>query len=130
MTDEVIRINVGGCLYSTTKHTLVRGPNSQLSCLVRGEDTLPDGIIRLDDGSFFIDRDGDLFTHILHYLRTEKLSLPEGFRDMARLKDEAEFYQLEGLAERCQPSPPLFSSLRPKLSNGGSYNSGETGIYF
>lgn len=48
-------------------------------------------------GKVFIDRDGVLFRYILDYLRNQNIVLPENFHEKARLRAEAEFFQLEGL---------------------------------
>ena len=52
-----------------------------------------------EDGSFFIDRDGTYFRFILNFLRTGKLTLPEGATFTKELEEEAEFYQIQGLID-------------------------------
>ena len=52
-----------------------------------------------EDGSFFIDRDGTHFRFILNFLRTGKLTLPEGATFTKELEEEAEFYQIQGLID-------------------------------
>ncbi|CAD6192507.1 unnamed protein product [Caenorhabditis auriculariae] len=98
--EDVISLNVGGVLYTTTRHTLGRDPDTLLAAVATGslspEEQLT--IIAMPDGSFFVDRDGPLFSHILHFLRTDKLSLPDNFIDAARLKDEAEFFRCDRLS--------------------------------
>ena len=37
------------------------------------------------------------FRHVLNYLRTDRLLLPDGFREVALLREEAAFYELPGL---------------------------------
>ena len=58
-----------------------------------------------EDGSVFIDRDGEHFKLILNYLRDGKL--PSGLSNDTReaLAAEAEYYQLEDLVERLTPTP-------------------------
>lgn len=56
-----------------------------------------DGIPRDSKGKIFIDRDGILFRYVLDYLRNQTVILPENFHEKARLRAEAEFFQLEGL---------------------------------
>ncbi len=58
---------------------------------------------RLADGTLFIDRDGELFAYILDYMRNGKLLLPDNFHEMARLREEVLFYQLNGLMEQLAP---------------------------
>ncbi|CAI4222232.1 unnamed protein product [Auanema sp. JU1783] len=128
MSEEIIRLNVGGASYSTTKQTLSQEPNSIFSQLNNQSSQFPNGIVKLNDGVWFIDRDGDLFSHILQYLRSGKLILPEGFREFARLRDETEFYQIESLREKLIASSPINTMNRFKMSNGGLITSGETVI--
>ena len=35
--------------------------------------------------------------HILNYLRTDRLLLPDGFREVSLLREEAAYYELPGL---------------------------------
>ncbi|WKX94399.1 hypothetical protein Q1695_011561 [Nippostrongylus brasiliensis] len=128
MTDDVIELNVGGTHYCTTRHTLTKDPDTLLYKIVCCSSSLPKGVVRLEDNKYFIDRDGLLFSHILNYLRTDKLLLPDGFTESARLKDEIEFYEIEKLRGLVGPQLVALDALKPKLSNGGLY-SGDTGGY-
>ncbi|VDN38147.1 unnamed protein product [Gongylonema pulchrum] len=100
-TSPIIRLNVGGSLFSTTRQTLLREENSiftQMLCLeFKG---LENSILVLPDGTFFIDRDGFLFAYVLEYLRLGKLILPDNFHNLTRLREEARFYRLESLEEQ------------------------------
>jgi len=49
------------------------------------------------DGSYFIDRDGTHFRHILNYLRTGQLIVPQDEIIRVELLAEADFYQIEGI---------------------------------
>ena len=57
-----------------------------------------------EDGLFFIDRDGIHFRFILNFLRTGKLTLPEGATFTKELEEEAEFYQIQGLIDALRPA--------------------------
>ncbi|CAJ0608104.1 unnamed protein product [Cylicocyclus nassatus] len=132
MADDVIELNVGGTHYSTTRQTLIKEPNTLLCKLAKSSSpSLPKGVIRLDDNKYFIDRDGTLFSHILNYLRTEKLLLPEGFKEICRLRDEADYYDIEKLREALMPQLQQLqlNYLKPKLSNGGLCTTGDSGGY-
>ena len=49
------------------------------------------------DGRIFIDRDGERFGTVLSFLRTGTcLNLPVSGAELAKLLDEAEFYQARG----------------------------------
>ena len=51
-----------------------------------------------EDGSYFIDRDGRHFHHVLNYLRDPPSFLPPASKeDAAELLKEAQYYQLTGL---------------------------------
>jgi hypothetical protein len=94
--DGVVDLNVGGTLYSTTRTTLLR-QDSMLAAMFSGRHELK----RRADGRIFIDRDGELFKYVLQYLRDGDLDvehLDQGLRK--RLKREAAFYCLPGLAEK------------------------------
>jgi len=89
-TGEPISINVGGVLYTTSVQTVMKYPDSMLGRMFGGPiPTATDG-----GGSFFIDRDGKLFRHILNFLRNDKLVLPENFAELQQLKEEVDFYQI------------------------------------
>ena len=51
---------------------------------------------------YFIDRDGKLFRHILNYMRTSRLTLPENFDEFDSLIDEAKFYELNVLIKEIE----------------------------
>ena len=51
----------------------------------------------VEDGSYFIDRDGTHFRYILNYLRTGQLIVPQDETIREELLAEAEFYQVEGI---------------------------------
>jgi hypothetical protein len=92
---SVVRLNVGGIKYYTTKSTLSKYPDNMLNRLVCGD--LPTA--KCDDGCIFIDRDGKLFEFVLGFLREDVLHLPEIFDDYHRLKMEAGFYCLFEMVE-------------------------------
>ena len=55
--EKTIKLNVGGVLYKTSLTTLVKDPNSMLAVMFSGRFELQVD----EDGSYFIDRDGELF---------------------------------------------------------------------
>lgn len=65
----------------------------------------------MNNGTIFIDRDGDLFAYILDYLRTGKLLLPENFRELARLREEVSLDK-EWIAKNSQIIRPNSTSWR------------------
>ena len=90
---STVKLNVGGHHFTTSVQTLTKDPNSMLAAMFSGKfDMKPS-----EDDTFFIDRDGTHFRFILNYLRTGKLTLPEGATFLKELLEEAEFYQIQGM---------------------------------
>ena len=91
-----VLLDVGGTKYATTIDTLTREKNTFFTALFSTQWELERDP---DDKSIFIDRDGDLFQHILAYLRTNRE--PVGILNQESLRQllivEAEYYQLHGL---------------------------------
>jgi hypothetical protein len=61
-----IVLDVGGKLYTTSLTTLCADPNSMLAAMFSGRFELDQD----EKGVIFLDRDGEYFVNILHYLRT------------------------------------------------------------
>lgn len=98
MTEDVVVLNVGGALYTTTKSTLCRFSDSMLGAMFSG------GMSTTTDtnGHYFIDRDGEVFRHVLNFLRSTRLSLPVDFNELDLLSTEADFYQIQPLISAIQ----------------------------
>ncbi|KAG2220986.1 hypothetical protein INT45_004605, partial [Circinella minor] len=90
--NEIVKLNVGGQLFVTSKTTLTRDPNSLLANLFHTQ--RPD-----EDGSYFLDRDSTYFRLVLNYLRD--LKIPQNALDDPRIMDElmqeARFYNIRDL---------------------------------
>ena len=103
--NQIINVNVGGCLYTTTLHTLLQ-KDSRLARMFDGSEPCP----KDSQGNYFIDRDGTIFRYVLNFLRTSRLNLPDGFQDFGQLAEEAEFYGvptlLQAVEERRRESTP------------------------
>ncbi|XP_020624751.1 uncharacterized protein LOC110062217 isoform X2 [Orbicella faveolata] len=103
----MLKLNVGGHLFSTSLATLNKDPGSMLHAMFSGRfDTKPS-----EDGSYFIDRDGTHFRYILNYLRTGQLVVPEDKVVRRELLTEAEFYQVEGIINELKARPFKDSSI-------------------
>jgi hypothetical protein len=94
--DEVIKLNVGGDKFTTSKQTLRSIPETFFTSLLSGR--IP--LLRDGDGSIFIDRDPKLFQVILNFLRTKELDTRDV--DLRLLRLEAEFYGVQPLVKRLQ----------------------------
>ena len=93
----VVKLNIGGTLFSTTKETLVGSGGDRCSLLARMFD-IDQHLGREEfDGGIFFDRDGLIFPFVLAYLRDGKqqvLCIPE--ERLNAVKIESEFFQLPG----------------------------------
>ncbi|XP_030762008.1 BTB/POZ domain-containing protein KCTD12 [Sitophilus oryzae] len=121
---QVIDLNVGGVVYTTSLKTLLSKQGSTLHAMFSGKETL-----EVDaKGRYFLDRDGVLFRYILDYLRDGTLVLPDCFREKERLKKEAQKYQLHSLVDimvndsRCKPPGVITVGYR------GSFQFGKDGL--
>ena len=81
-------------------------------------------ITRDTHGNYFIDRDGRLFQHILNFLRTSELSIPDGFNDLEMLKTEAIYYDVKPLIElikekECVRKPRMLEIFSPACESIG-----------
>lgn len=115
-------------MYKTTRSTLSKEADTLLANIASGSLSEDEHscVITMPDGSLFVDRDGPLFAYILHFLRTDKLSLPEQFREVARLKDEADFYRLERFSAILVTASTI---SRPRTANGYTTSGAETGVF-
>ena len=92
---SIVNLNVGGRRFTTSLQTLTKDPDSMLAAMFsRKFEVKP-----LEDGAFFIDRDGKHFRFIHNYLRTGKLTLPKGATFLDELAEEAEFYQIQRILD-------------------------------
>ena len=93
-----IKLDVGGSTFTTSLHTLKRDPDSMLAAMFSGRHELQ----KESDGSYFVDRDGTHFRHILNFLRDGSVDtdmLPNNSVTLKELLREAKYYQLKGLVQ-------------------------------
>jgi len=105
--DEVIKLDVGGEIFLTALSTL-RKAGGFLRARFCGDWKQH----RQSNGSYFIDRDPQLFELVVKYIRTGELEWEEmSVAEWKRLKLEAEFFNLGSLADRLTdklaPEPDL-----------------------
>ena len=91
---ENVKIDVGGRIFKTSLKTVRRESESFLASMFSEKFDL-----KTEDDSFFIDRDGTLFQHILDYLRDGNISEDVIDDYGSQIQREAEFYGLSGLTE-------------------------------
>ena len=101
--NEIVILNVGGIKFTTSLKTFQAEPKSLLGVMFSGRHPL----VKQEDGSIFIDRDGTHFRIILNYLRGNILSiqqLPEDNFILSDLLSEAQYYQLVGFSKILEPT--------------------------
>ncbi|XP_071112023.1 uncharacterized protein [Haliotis cracherodii] len=97
-TDTKVELNVGGSKYTTSTITLTKEPDSLLALMFSGRHHVQKDA----DGSYFIDRDGTNFRHILNYMRDGMRSIDSLRNQTALLQEilvEADFFRLSGLSQ-------------------------------
>ena len=119
--DKVIELNVGGITYASFKSTLVdQFPNSKLASLVFQYLNQPSEVLSDSKKRLFIDRNGTLFRFILDFLRCKKnketkFNLPDTFKEISALKNEAGFFgiieMVEYLEKQIQNNGPTVITL-------------------
>jgi hypothetical protein len=95
-----VELNIGGCHFETSVQTLRRVPHTFFDAYFSGryaQDVC-------DDGSIFVDRDGEHFGHVLEYMRDGVVSVAEpgvhpSVSLLRLLKREFGFYCIELCAE-------------------------------
>ncbi|KAG7349833.1 BTB/POZ domain containing protein [Nitzschia inconspicua] len=110
-------LNVGGTTFMTSRSSMLRVKGSFFEAMVSGRHDYPSETVIMsetetgstndDNKSYFIDRDGTHFRHILNFLRTGAVvSLPEDETSREELAIEADFYGLEQMVKAIR-QPPL-----------------------
>ena len=93
---DLISLNVGGTIFTTTLATLTKDPDSMLAAMFRSSDLPP--AKKDSNGCYFIDRSPRPFEVILDFLRTGHLNNLNGCT-LRQLEVEADFFGLSGLQE-------------------------------
>ena len=126
---DVVELNVGGTVYTTSRLTLSHDQDSILAKWFGCSDSDEPAPARDAQGRYFIDRDGALFRFVLDYLRCGQLVLPESFRERGRLRHEAEFYRLGRMLKQLGGGAALTpNSSGLSLSTAGGADGAEPGF--
>ena len=88
-----VELDIGGTRYVTSRSTLRSRPGSMLDALFSGRHA----VMKEEDGSVFIDRDGSAFGHELAYLRDSVVAAgcEDDARLLGQLKRDFDFYCIE-----------------------------------
>ena len=118
MSGDVISINVGGRVFSTTKNTILRAGDGLLAKMVSSEV----GVTRDSEENIFIDRNPEMFGSILEYLRTGRLYENDLSCSLDQLQDEAKYFGLTALLKTIDKKK--YMKMRPSsivsLNVGGT----------
>lgn len=102
---NVINLNVGGYLFTTSLSTLTKYEDSMLAVMFSGRHE----IVKDENGRYFVDRDGKYFRYILNFIRSNDLPPENVALDVLK---EAEFFCMTTLIERLELVAPKVISLR------------------
>ncbi len=91
---QVININVGGVNYTCQRKTFLDYQDNPIFAQV-----VKDSGKRAEDGSLVIDRDGQSFRHVLNFMRTKTLSVPDNYDEWELLLDDSRFYGIRALED-------------------------------
>ena len=92
LTDALVKLNVGGTLFTSTKLTL--GKCKKLDELLADDESLKD-----ESGALFIDRSPSCFEKVLGFLRADTIAVPEKEAERLELLEEAQFYVVDDLVD-------------------------------
>ena len=112
---EIIKLNVGGVRFETTRRTLVQ-KSGYFKALLSGKYGDKDR----NNGCYFLDRDPEYFKYLLRYLRYGYVQIPR--IAAVHLQSEAAYYQIEidftGIEERLESGQIVISN---RLSDTNGY---------
>lgn len=93
VSEDIVKLNVGGTVFTTLKATLMSQSNSILTRMLSGKYKIP----RDEQGYIFIDRDPGMFSYILSYMRDPYLfdTFDLDVSTSARLVREFQYYGIE-----------------------------------
>merc|ERR1711973_586364 len=82
------------------------------------------GTKRDRDGYIFLDANGDMFTHILHFLRNDTFDLPDDFTKVNALRSTISYFNLPQMMERLEEwiaasAPPKAQLIEVLATVGG-----------
>jgi len=95
---DIVKLNVGGITYMTSRATLLSVPDTRLSGLTHNsKEYVP------DFDMYFFDRNPDMFNFVLEFYRTGQLHLPKHVCG-ATIRNELEYWQVRVRMHGSAPS--------------------------
>lgn len=94
--EDLLRLNIGGQLFTTTKTTLFSRGDNFFGPLVSGKINS----LRDEHGAYYVDRNGKNFAPLLDYLRHGELIVPKKLK-IASIFAEAAFYSINIVPGLC-----------------------------
>jgi len=91
----IIKLNVGGTKYTTSRETLIKYKDSMLGKMFGGQWKQE----KDEEGCYFIDRDGASFKYILRFLQNGEIKPPSSSEELYQLKQETEYFLLPDLTK-------------------------------
>ena len=88
--EKIVSFNVGGMIFTTFRTTIAAHKESALYSIMNSEINTTD-----KKGNIFLDRDPQIFRHLLYFLRTGSLEYELTTNKLEDLWKEADFFQLE-----------------------------------
>jgi hypothetical protein len=120
-SDGIVRLNIGGQVFATTRATLENGGGG-------GQPTYFSALMSdahrhaLDRGTnaMFVDRDPTHFRHVLNYLRDGVVPLErlDDAQQLTEILREAQFYAIEGLATKLRQHLEKLDAAATKENSG------------
>uniref|UniRef100_A0A1I7TCK2 BTB domain-containing protein n=1 Tax=Caenorhabditis tropicalis TaxID=1561998 RepID=A0A1I7TCK2_9PELO len=101
----LIKLNVGGTIFQTTKSTLTRFDGFFRTLL---ETDIP--VAKDFSGCIFVDRDPKHFRLILNFMRDGDVDIP--YSDHQEIRKEAQFYLLDDLMKLCDDAKPVEKQVK------------------
>ncbi|XP_037090427.1 BTB/POZ domain-containing protein kctd15-like [Pollicipes pollicipes] len=94
-----VHIDVGGVIYTSSLETLTRFPETRLAKLFNGQVPI---VLDTLKQHYFIDRDGKMFRHILNFMRSGKVCVPDDFSEIDCLMEEARYFEVQGMVKQLE----------------------------
>eukprot|EP00792_Barthelona_sp_PAP020_P013737 TRINITY_DN924_c0_g1_i1.p1 TRINITY_DN924_c0_g1~~TRINITY_DN924_c0_g1_i1.p1 ORF type:complete len:327 (-),score=92.18 TRINITY_DN924_c0_g1_i1:6-986(-) len=91
---DIIDLDVGGTIFSTTRKTLNRIEGTYFSAIFDGTN---EHVVKIEENLYFIDRSNTYFRYILNFLRDLILPICNDMSYCKAILEDAKFYKLDSL---------------------------------